>query len=306
MKRKINEAEVKVDIQGLESSDLETLSRMLALAGQAEQSANPMTSELPKMRPFEFDSAAEEETPAIIGDDDMNPSDELGSVVDDLADEVEDLDGSVTDFGSDDVSTEMSLDMDGQPAIEYETSDDDMFDMDRMSSLAGLGESLEDGEDFSDEEEAEEALDESQLLPDLSLDEDAESIEGNGEHGPFRTEAEAVRHASETTNGTEGDNFSVVPRQNMYFWKRLMQEEQQTTEPDPEFIDMDGIENSRHEYRPKRPGTALGDNPLAFESIDELDNEAAEAAEQSAEDDEETVDDILESLNLRYKKFIGE
>ena len=305
MKHKINEAEVKVDIQGLESSDLETLSRMLALAGQAEQSANPMTSELPKMRPFDFDATGEEETPAIIGADDMTPSDELGSVVNDLADEVEDLDGSVTDFGADDESTEMSLDMDGNPSVEYE-SPDDVFDMDRMSSLAGIGESVESGEDFSDEEECEEALDESQLLPDLSLDEDAESIEGNGEHGPFRTEAEAVRHAIKTTNGVEGDNFSVVPKQNMYFWKRLMQEEQQTTEPDPEFVDMDGIENARHEYRPKRPGTALGDNPLAFESVDELDDEAADAAEQSAEDDEETVDDILESLTRRYEKFLGE
>ena len=40
MSRKLKEAAVKVDINGLESSDLEMLSRMLQLAGQAEQSSS--------------------------------------------------------------------------------------------------------------------------------------------------------------------------------------------------------------------------------------------------------------------------
>lgn len=230
MKNKINEASIKLDVNGLESSDFETLSRMLALAGQAESEGgmNPGFSELPKMEPFDFDSSGDETQPIMNPADAMAPDSpadgaaELGAAVDDLA-------GTVTDFGADD---EVSLDLDGQPALELDAEDDfsadDEFDMDRMSSLAGLGESLEADEDEAadgimddaesiedDEEEAGNDVIDEALLPDLSLDEDASATNLDDAHGPYRSEAGARDDAEAKVGG----DFIIIPTHEGYFWK---------------------------------------------------------------------------------------
>lgn len=318
MTKKINEASIKVDVNGLESDDFETLSRMLALAGQAENSSASVapSAGLPALKPMDFDSIGGEETQPIMDPDDAmsaaSPADgagDLGAAIDDLA-------GSVSDFGAD-AEDEMSLDMDGQPSVEsgsddisMELDDDsDDFDMGRMSELAGLGESLvleddsaadeeveadaEEDTDLDDAEEDADSLDEGQILPDLSLEED--SIEGSSTEmfGPFQTEREAVEDGQIRTNGVEGNNFAIVPQGNSYYWKRVMQEELQN-EPEPEFFDNDGIENSRHNYSQKR--TALGDNPLL--------NNVRESEEDDTDEDED-VDQIYESIQSQYAKFLG-
>lgn len=409
MTKKINEASIKVDVNGLESGDFETLSRMLALAGQAEKSSNPGFSELPKMQPFDFDSAmGDEETQPIMNPDDaMSAEDELGDVGSELGGEdelgaaIDDLAGTVTDFGADEElpgeEDELSLDLDGEPALDSEPEDD--FDMDRMSSLAGLGESVSLFD--NDEEEISEAL-----LPDLSLDEDANSLDdahgpyrseagarddaeaavggdfviipshdgyywkhqeadvsnahgpyqsevgaredaeqatGNldfhiyrrrdgyywepntanqdvyenaddsKEHGPFRTEREAVHDGMRVTNGTEYEHFIVIPGQDGYYWKRNIQEELDN-EPDPSTVDTDGIEHSRHEFK-KQPGTALGDNPLRESEdgefspegnpeMEKCNDEIFEDADADEDDEDDSVEDILESINKRYDNFM--
>lgn len=331
MKNKLNEASIKVDVQGLESSDFETLSRMLALAGQAESDGgmNPGFSELPKMEPFDFDSAGAEETAPIMSPDGaLEP--EIGSSPDamdgmgELDAAVDDLAGTVTDFGAGAEDDEVSLDLDGQPELESDVEfEDDIgdseFDMYRMSSLAGISESLESDEDEAADAEVEEddaletaeedAVKES-LLPDLSLDEDAEAVnEENGrdfgddhhavdskEHGPFRTEREAVHDAMKVTNGTEFEHFAVIPGKDGYYWRRNIQEELDN-EPEPCMVDMDGIENSRHAFK-RQPGTALGDNGLRESEFSVEDNPETE------DEDEEDVEDILESINARYNAFL--
>lgn len=402
MKNKINEASIKLDVNGLESSDFETLSRMLALAGQAESEGgmNPGFSELPKMEPFDFDSAGADETQPIMDPMDAmapeSPADgaaDLGAAVDDLA-------GTVTDFGAGGEDEEVSLDLDGQPALELDTEEDDFsaddeFDMDRMSSLAGLGESVslatdeEEADDAAAEEQndldtaeedaAEEEISES-LLPDLSLDEDAEAVQEEAgrdfgddhhivdskehgpfrshdravhdamrvtdgtefehfevnqgkdgyywratrqptnedshdrrdfgdkhhvvdskEHGPFRSEREAVHDAMKVTNGTEFEHFAVIPGKDGYYWRRNMQEGLDN-EPEPEMVDMAGIENSRHPFK-RTPGTALGDNPLAESEDGEYSLEGNEENEENDEE-EDKVEDILESINARYNEFM--
>lgn len=394
MKNKLNEASIKVDVQGLESSDFETLSRMLALAGQAESDGgmNPGFSELPKMEPFDFDSAGAEETSPIMSPDGaLEP--EIGSSPDamdgmgELDAAVDDLAGTVTDFGAGAEDDEVSLDLDGQPELESDVEfEDDFgdseFDMDRMSSLAGISESLESDEDEAADAEVEEddaletaeedAVKES-LLPDLSLDEDAEAVneehgrdfgddhhkvgspehgpfsthreavhdamrktdgtefehfaviqgkdgyywrentqpvheeEGRDfgddhhavdskEHGPFRTEREAVHDAMKVTNGTEFEHFAVIPGKDGYYWRRNIQEELDN-EPEPCMVDMDGIENSRHAFK-RQPGTALGDNGLRESEFSVEDNPETE------DEDEEDVEDILESINARYNAFL--
>lgn len=332
MKNKINEASIKIDVNGLESSDFETLSRMLALAGQAESQGgmNPGFSDLPKMEPFDFDSAGEETQPIMNPMDAMAPESPADGAAGELDSAVDDLAGSVTDFGADD---EVSLDLDGQPALELGSEEevgddfaaDDEFDMGRMSSLAGiggLGESLEADEDEAadgimddeesienDEEDAgKDVIDES-LLPDLSLDEDAEAVQENNdhrdfgdkhhvvdskEHGPFRSEREAVHDAMKVTNGTEFEHFAIIPGKDGYYWRRNMQEGLDN-EPDPCVVDMDGIENSRHAFK-RQPGTALGDNPLKEGEF------SPEGNEEDEEDD--NIEDILESINSRYNSFM--
>lgn len=384
MKNKITEASIKLDVNGLESSDFETLSRMLALAGQAEveQGMNPGMSELPKMEPFDFDSAGAETQPIMSPDDAMSAEDDLEGAVDDLA-------GTVTDFGADAEEDELSLDLDGSPALELETEDD--FDMDRMSSLAGLGESVslatdEEGADAGaldqtkDLDDAEETAAASEiaesLLPDLSLDEDAEAIQeeegrdfgddhhivdskehgpfsshreavhdamrvtdgtefehfevnqgkdgfywratrqptfedehddrrdfgddhhvvDSKEHGPFRSHSAAVHDAMKLTNGTEYEHFVVIPGADGFYWRRNLEEELDN-EPEPSIVDMSGIENSRHPMN-KQPGTPLGNNPLRESDF------SIEGNPEDEEENEDDVEDILESINAKYAAFL--
>lgn len=296
MKKQINEASVRIDVQGLESSDLDTLSRMLALAGQAERGSSQlggMTS-IPAIAPLDLDSMGGDSETQPIMSPDMTPSDDMSGIVgNDLESAVSDLAGSVTNFGDDslDGGIEHGVDsMESEPEEGLGLSDteisspdmnddytgDDEFDMGRMSSLAGIQESIDEEDSVSES-----------LLPDLSLDEDSIATDSQKEFGPFRSEHECVIDGQRQTNGFEGDNFIVVPKGNSFYWCRTMQEEA-TTEPNPEFYDDEGIQHSRHTYKGKQPGTALGDNPFVYEN----------------EEDDESIDDIFESINNKYKKFM--
>ncbi len=312
MKKQINEASVRIDVQGLESNDLETLSRMLALAGQAENKGPQMggMTSVPAIAPLDLDSMGGADDTQPIMSPDMAPSadDMSGAGASELGSAVSDLAGSVTDFGADSLDSGMddgveSMEVGSEPEFgsddmmsseESDFTGDDDFDMDRMSSLAGIHESqdVDESEGFAEDSE-DEADDEDQsvsesLLPDLSLDEDSVATEADAqkEFGPFRTEFECVQDGQKQTNGFEGDNFIVVPKGNAFYWKRTMQEEVQN-DPEPEFFDDEGIRNSRHAYKGKQPGTALGDNPLVHEN-----------------EDDESVDSIFESINEKYKKFM--
>jgi len=309
MKKQINEASVRIDVQGLESNDLETLSRMLALAGQAERGAPQMggMTSVPAIAPLNFDSMGGDETQPIMSPDMAPSADDVSDTGEEaLGSAVSDLAGSVTDFGDDsldggidagvqsmDSPEDTGLGIDDSVVDDDYTGDDD-FDMGRMSSLAGIHESFDndDSDDEVDESaddadaDADESVSES-LLPDLSLDEDSIATDAQKEFGPFRTEHECVLNGQQETNGFEGDNFIVVPKGNAFYWKRTMQEDA-TTEPNPEFYDDEGIRNSRHAYKGKQPGTALGDNPLVHES----------------DEDDESVDSIFESITDKYKKFM--
>ena len=285
MKNKINEASIKLDVNGLESSDFDTLSRMLALAGQAESEGgmNPGFSDLPKMEPFDFDSAGDETQPIMNPMDAMAPESPADGAAGELDAAVDDLAGTVTDFGADD---EVSLDLDGQPALDLDTEDDfsadDEFDMDRMSSLAGLGESLEADEDEAadgimddaesiedDEEEAGKDVIDEALLPDLSLDEDAEAIQEDDhrdfgddhhivdskEHGPFRSHDRAVADAMRVTDGTEFEHFEVNQGKDGYYWRATRQPTNEESDDRRDFGDDHHVVDSK-EHGPFRSHSA--------------------------------------------------
>lgn len=315
MKKTINEASVKIDVQGLESSDLETLSRMLALAGQAEKSGAPVG--MPAMAPLDFDSIGGDEdmTQPIMDPADAMSADSPADGASALDSAVDDLEGTVTDFG-DTGEDDISLDLEGDVALQSEPEEQDDFGLDAISKYAGLGESFikedaaeeevdtdseeDDDLDTAEGDAAEEFLEENQILPDLSIDEDAiTSDNAPQDFGPFSTEFAAVQNAEQKTNGVEGDNFIILAKGNAYYWRRTVQENH-TNIPDPEYYDTDGIEHSRHKFKDKIPGTALGDNPLdrdVYESAEEVDTQD--------EDDEETVEDILESISAKYAQFVG-
>lgn len=330
MKNKINEASVKIDVQGLESSDLETLSRILSLAGQAEKSisspvSQPQQTAMPAMPDLDgIDSVAvgDTETPSIMDTPDM--SSETSDVTLDLdgqpmvssqTDEQESLDSIV---GDDDISTETDSVID-------QTNFDDDFDMQRMADLAGIAESSDhesesmikeddagDAGVACDDQESQEVdfgLDES-LLPDLSIDkgqleeDDSDPFAKNERFGPFDTERAAVVDAQQQTNGVEGDNFIVIPEGNRFYWERTLQEDIENRAPQPEVFDDDGIINSRHEYRHKR--THNGDNPIL--SIDESEQESGEDIEDGEimpESDDDELEKLHESLMRRYQEYIS-
>lgn len=330
MTKKINEAQVKIDIAGLESSDIETLSRMLALAGQAEKTASvaPM---VPPMAPLDLGglggSAEDEvgsgmpgETQPIMNPGDSMSADDSMDMSDPLSSAVDDLSGGATDFGSEaelgaedalgmggDESSEFSIDLGGQPQLESSTSDEDEmieeeFDFGRMFSLAGVSvnedvnSEIEEDDEESEENEEEvtgNSVNENRILPDLSLEENSPvQDDSNTDFGPFRSEHDAVVDGEMKTNGVQGDNFIVVPKGNQFYWRRVMREEAETTEPDPSTYDNEGNVHRVHEFKPKQPGTALGDNPLNVYEEDE-------------EYEDESVEDIYESLQSKYEKFLG-
>lgn len=301
MSKKINEAQVKIDIMNLNSSDLSTLARMMELAGQAEQGAVPSTSSsigVPGSIAGAVDSMGNTEPSEVeVGYDvdsepDVSSSLEVGSEpdVDPLQSSIEEL-GGMTDFGAqDDELTDIDV------VESEEIEDEDAMieeELKRMTHLSGIvteDEDVEvdsDDDDDKDESDDDVDLDESRIIPDLSLEEDTSDVT---EYGPFDSEQDAIRDAKWKTNGELGDNFNVDQKEDGHFyWSRVMQEQAFSTEADPELVDTDGIQYSRHRMKPKFNGAALGDNPLREEE----------------QEDEETVDDIFESLQKRYTAFVG-
>lgn len=300
MSRKLKEAAVKVDINGLESSDLEMLSRMLQLAGQAEQSSTL--------------GGAPDLSQGVSALDINQPSTDIGSGFGGMDDQSTELDPSmgVSMVGDSDPMGDMSspemVDIQAEPELESEGDPlaavvgqddisnetdsifDESFDMAAMRRIAGLTEDISDDNVDEDNESSEgdddvEELDEAVLLPDLSLNEEPEEA-----FGPFGSEQECEINGQMETNGIAGSNFIVMAKPDGFYWKRTVQEDAENR-PEPVQANTDGLQNSRHEFRHKR--TKVGDNTI-------LSNISEEA------DEDETVEQIHESLNERYKKFIGE
>jgi len=300
MTRKLKEAAVKVDINGLESSDLEMLSRMLQLAGQAEQGSTlGGTPDLSQgISALDFDE----------------PSTDIGAGIGSMGDESTELDPSMgmsmvgdSDPASD-IAPEEVVDIQAQPELESqgdafsdvvgqddisnETDSifDESFDMAAMRRIAGLTEDISDDNidednDSSEGDDDAEDLDEARILPDLSLNEEPEEA-----FGPFRSEQECSMNGQMETNGVAGSNFIVMSKPDGYYWKRTVQEDAENR-PDPMQFDDEGLQHSRHEYRHKR--TKVGDNTILSNIHEE------------AEEEDESVEQIHESLNERYKKFLG-
>lgn len=193
MKKKLTEAQVNLSIQDLSSSDLQTLSQILSLAGQAEQAAglmggmggmastDPMGGMMDAGAPQGLSSVGEDAPLAMAGPDenygmDAGMGDDLGLGGDDLgmddpmggeADMDMDLGG--LDTGAEDIGMEGGDDMIGSDEFDLSADDlgmpaeDDMMEsFERMFALAGLMESEEEEIDEAahDEEKEEEIVEE--------------------------------------------------------------------------------------------------------------------------------------------------
>ena len=286
MSRKLKEAAVKVDINGLESSDLEMLSRMLQLAGQAEQSTSLGAPDL-----SQGVSALDINAPITdVGSDvstELNPS--MGvSMVGDSEPEMDIMSDAEVDIQPEvglQSESDVLGDVVGHDDISNETDSifDESFDMAAMRRIAGLNEEVEVVDDEESNDIEGEELDEARILPDLSLNEEPEEV-----FGPFHSEQECEMNGEMETNGISGSNFIVMSKPDGFYWKRTVQEDAENR-PEPIVFDDDGLQHSRHEFRHKR--TKVGDNTI-LTNIHES-------------EDEESVEQIHESLNERYKKFVG-
>ncbi|WNA15927.1 hypothetical protein XaC1_284 [Xanthomonas phage XaC1] len=304
MTRKLKEAAVKIDISGLETNDLTELARMMELAGQIDVSSQNVQPDL-----SQGISALDINAPST----DLGMDTGIESSFEEPVSTEPDLSQGVSMVGdsepASDISPDETVDISMSPDLQSESDSlgdvvgqddisnetdsmfEDAFDMARMSSLAGLTEDISDDDDnmdneSSDEDSDAEDLDEARLLPDLSLN------EGPEEFGPFRTEQECEMNGQMETNGVSGNNFIVMSKPDGYYWKRTVQEDV-VNRPEPHEVNTDGIENSRHEFRHKR--TKLGDNTILSDIHESTEDD----------EDEESVEQIHESLNERYKQFLG-
>ena len=206
MKKKLTEAQVNLSIQDLSSSDLQTLSQILSLAGQAEQAAglmggmggmastDPMGGMMDAGAPQGLSSVGEDAPLAMAGPDenygmDAGMGDDLGLGGDDLgmddpmggeADMDMDLGG--LDTSAEDIGMEGGDDMMGSDEFDLSADDlgmpaeDDMMEsFERMFALAGLME--------SEEEEIDEAA---------CNEEKEEEIVKEGEGDEFNDEEDIV------------------------------------------------------------------------------------------------------------------
>lgn len=229
MPKNINEnATARIDLQGLESSDMETLSQILRLAGQAELHSDSIDGGLVGLEP------------EISAPTTQEPQSEL-----------------VTDAG-------ITPDMFGPDENSYNVDSE----IDDIMSLSGIVES--------------------KLLPEELLE-----VGNKEEYGPFETEQSCVAAAQSHTNGVENDHFRIIPRNDGFYWARTL-EEDIDFRPKPEEVNTDGIINSRHRIKDKIAG--LGDNHLLPVS----------ESEEIKNEEDETVEEIFESINKRFNKFMGE
>lgn len=288
MTKKLNEATAKLDLSGLETSDLASLSEIIRLAGLAEVQnvSDPMSAPMqmdepsvPELAPMQFD----EPEPDVIASPMLDPE----------------------------AQPEAPSPIGGQ--VEQDTGG---FDVDEIMSLSGIHESVDSDEEIvdnepTDEEEATpEEIDESKLLPDMFLDETPEEL-----FGPFTSEQAAVFDGESKTNGSENEHFVVTVKGNKFYWKRMVQEDIENR-PEPEEFDADGIIHSKHNIDAKKIGR--GDNHLLYplKESDFNGDESIEGSEGEQGDDDEPEDEpvdldestesIFESINERFNKFMGE
>lgn len=249
MAKTIKESAVaRVDLSGLESTDLLTISEILRLAGQAEIDGDTV----------EIDQG---------------------------------MDSYPTDAGLGSFSDEVQV---SEPYDEV----DDIIALSGINEDMGIQSTQENPDgSMGAVEQSDISVVESCLLPDTLLGESPDE-----EFGPFRTEFEAVQDASSKTNGRENEHFHVVPKGNAFFWKRNIQEDVQNR-PEPEEVNTDGIINSRHRIRDKKSG--IGDNRL-FPVTESDDFSGEESIEGNKDNTDESVEEIYESINKRFNKFMGE
>ena len=286
MSKKINEANVKVDLTDFSTDDMTSLSDIFRLAGLIStddkvspevdvaptQPAQPITNNGFVDLSDEFDTIDDEPTGVpgeelpVDGVDPVSepdpfdvPDENLPVVVDEpVVDEPVDIDAG-TDF----------IDSTG-PDADVDTQSDDELDINRLGELAGL-------QDIDRDDPMFESTD--RILPDLSLNEFDESDDES--HGPFSTADDAAFDATEQTGGVEGDHFVVNQLDNGFYWARTLGE----SSIEPEVVDTSAITDPVYQTHPKR--THPGDNKMMEPDLDE------------------TVDTIYESINDRFKNFFS-
>lgn len=166
-----------------------------------------------------------------------------------------------------------------EPAI----ADDEVFALDNMAH------DVEDDDDVfeSSLDRISEMAGITRILPDLDLEEDAFNDEEEGLVGTFDTRDACVADAEAQTNGVEGEHFVIISDPEGFYWKRPMQQEA----VEQFVVPTGGITNSVHATQHKI-GQKVGDNTMAIPGED-------------SESDEE-LEELRESINQRFAKFMGE
>lgn len=247
---KMNEAQVTMNINGFNTSDLSSLAKMIEIASVAsDDEVNDMMGATPE--PMADPMVSSEPTAMIPEPAPAVSPDPIGGDVEIISDEP-----AVDDD-----------DMFALDNMAEEDMSDDVFEssLDRISEMAGI----------------------TRILPDLDLEEDAFTDEDEGLIGSFETRDACVADAQAQTNGVEGENFVVISDPEGFFWKRPLQQEA----VEQNIVPTGGITNSVHATQHKI-GQKVGDNTMAIPGEDS--------------ESEEELEQLRESINQRFAKFMGE
>ncbi|AUS02970.1 hypothetical protein NVP2275O_389 [Vibrio phage 2.275.O._10N.286.54.E11] len=181
---------------------------------------------------------------------------------------------------------------------EYEDEDESILEsLLRLSGVRGHGEVIfesdetcecEDGDCTCDEDK--EKVDENmRLMPNLDLDEDAVGemkslgLGANKLYGPYANSVEASSEAkNHLGGGTVGVNFKLINKPDGVYWSEKVNED--CARPNPEEVSTTAIRNNRHAIKDK--DAKLGDNTMKMPVS-------------------ESVQDLHESLNSAFSKFLG-
>ena len=300
----MNEAQIRLDITDLTSSDAETLSQILSLAGRAENPApqmgvDVMTGPVDTVGVDVMDTVSVTQPSVLSDNEDMDMMEDDASFMEDLerlkhltglqeshdmyceecgAKTADECECECEDLHEGEGHEDHDEHEEGEEVIEegdcpmsedeHEDCDDSDDEMYRVMHLSGLQENM-------------------RLMPNLDLDEDAVAemgsvgIGNNKLYGPFKSRLEAQTEAKNSLGGgIENVNYTIITKPNGFYWSEKVDEGLDYTPEAEEFV-ADGITKDVHKQAPKKPGR--GDNRLELPDVEEL----------------------HESLNSAYKKFIG-
>ena len=296
-KEQLKEANVTLDLVDFETSDLNALSDIFRLAGVAASEPVTPTMTVPPViggggSPADhgFVDLSGFDEPDVTPE--VEPVDPMGGLDDaplalpspedaDIPVDSPDLGTEPVEPVEPDVLLANPSDEPLDPVVdggEFGPESDEDPELQRLGELAGINDIDRDDPMIKEN---------SRLLPNLDLSEDDFDPLGDDgmsdQYGPFGTEDECKADAIAQTSGVEGNNFTVIPGNDGFYWTRTLGENF-SNEPETVVANTDAVvDGINYAVEPKR--TNLGDNKMIGLS--------------------ESVEEIYDDISAKFRKYFN-